>query len=289
MIYQLGLTGYPLAHSLSPCLHSAALRALGLAGAYRLYPVEPEQARLGLSALAGRLRRGELHGLNVTIPYKQTVLDQVDRLDPVATHLGAVNTLVMHGEYLLGANTDSAGFLADLQRLGFIPADPTRRIALVLGAGGSARAVLAGLLGAGWQVRLAARRLEQAEQLRTHFQPLLVSPASLSTYPFDHTGLALASPQVHLLINTTPLGMHPNHAISPWDSETPLPEACCVYDLVYNPSLTQLVRQARQQGLAAASGLGMLVHQAALAFQLWTGHNPLEIMWQEAPACLPNA
>jgi shikimate dehydrogenase len=268
--FALGLIGYPLGHSLSPQLHHAALAAMGLPGEYRLYPVEPlPQGQAVLAQLVGRLRSGELHGLNVTIPHKQAVLPLLDELSPAAQAIGAANTLFLRNGRLLGENTDAPGFLADLQaRLGaYLPKRGGR--VLLLGAGGSARAVAYALAGAGWQVQLAARRQAQAAGLA---QSLATAglPGALSAGELSQAGLAASLP-VNLIVNATPLGMSPHPAASPWPAGLAFPAGAALYDLVYNPRETLLVRQAQAAGLAAASGLGMLVEQAALALEHWTG------------------
>jgi shikimate dehydrogenase len=273
----LGLTGYPLGHSLSPRLHQAALRAAGLEGAYRLYPVPPlPEGRAALEALLERLRRGELHGLNVTIPHKQSALPLLDALSPAAQAIGAVNTLWLRDGCLWGDNTDAAGFAADLAR--GLPAEPAEKQALVLGAGGAARAVIAALLQAGWRVTLAARRVEQAQALAAALFPLAHPSASITAISLSTLFSSIHKHQfsifnLHfaLLVNTTPLGMHPHEQASPWHPNLPLPRGALVYDLVYNPAETMLARQARRQGLRAVTGAGMLVEQAALAFERWTG------------------
>jgi shikimate dehydrogenase len=170
--FHFGLTGHPLGHSLSPLLHAAALRAAGLEGEYRLYPVLPlPGGQAGLQALVNRLRKGELHGLNVTIPHKSSILSLLDELTPIAGAVGAVNTIYRIGDRLVGDNTDVGGFSADLERLltragrNFPMAGSKPLAALVLGAGGSARAVVYVLAQAGFQVWVAARRGEQAQEL----------------------------------------------------------------------------------------------------------------------------
>jgi shikimate dehydrogenase len=262
---RLGLTGWPLAHSLSPRLHQAALQACSLSGEYQLYPIPPlpdGQAQLG--TLLARLRRSELHGLNITIPHKQAALPLLDQLTPTAQAAGAANTLYMQGEQLVGENTDVRGFLEDLEAQFTLPQQGQ---ALILGAGGAARACVFALAQRGWQVVLYARRSEQAQRLAGDFAHLSPAPQVLSQ-PVAQAAIAM---RFDLLVNTTPLGMPPNQTASPWPQNVALPQDCRVYDLVYNPPETPLLRQARQQGLAAANGLGMLVRQAALAFLQWTG------------------
>ena len=256
---QLGLIGYPLGHSLSPKIHAAALKACGLEGNYSLFPIHPEDKQ-GLKDLLARVRAGEITGLNVTIPHKQNVIELMDELTPTANAIGAVNTIYMRENKLIGDNTDALGFLADLKRVSnssFI----FHHSALVLGAGGSARAVVYALLNDGWNVTIAARRIEQAQQLADSFKnyELRITTFDLQPLTFD------------LIVNTTPLGMTPNIESSPLPESTTFAENAFIYDLVYNPSETKLIRDARAKGLSASTGLGMLIEQAALAFETWTG------------------
>ncbi len=269
--YRLGLVGYPLEHSLSPVLHHAALEGLGLHGEYRLYPIPPEQAEDALPRLLDALRRGELHGLNVTLPYKQRVLAWLDRLAPEAQVCAAVNTLVRHEGTLQGHNTDAPGFWHDLQhRLPQVTQGTW--CGLVLGAGGAARAVVYALLRQGWTVHVVARRLAQAQDLVHTFHNY--GWTGLQAHPWE----TLLDPQRPwwqgnasvLVVNATPVGMHPHTQHSPWPQDAPWPPGAA-YDLVYNPRTTRFVQQAREAGLPAVAGLGMLVAQAAYAFHLWTG------------------
>lgn len=265
--FHLGLIGYPLGHSLSPQIHTAALRACGLEGDYSLFPVYPTDTQ-GLKDLFSRLRSGELQGLNVTIPHKQNVMQLLDELTPTAGSIGAVNTIYLCKGKLIGDNTDAPGFLSDLQR--FLTTETQRHgdlNALVLGAGGSARAVVYSLLQDGWEVTLAARRREQARQLAASF-----ANYRLNIVDFSLSKIKLSN--VSLVVNTTPIGMTPSTSQSPWPEDLPLPPHAAIYDLVYNPRETKLVKDTCSQGLSAATGLGMLIEQAALAFEIWTGHKP---------------
>jgi shikimate dehydrogenase len=275
---QLGLIGYPVSHSLSPKIQNAALQACGLDGDYSLFPVAANDIR-ALEELLARVRSGEITGLNVTIPHKQNVILFLDELMPAAKAIGAVNVIYMKEGKLIGDNTDAPGFLADLKRsLTMVPNGDDKTLrrrdpgALVFGAGGSARAVVHALVTDGWSVTIAARRLEQAQQLAQSFQnyPLLIT--NITTLPLS---------TFHLLVNTTPVGMTPNTDQSPLPENTVLSKDTFVYDLVYNPRETKLVREAHAQGCSATTGLGMLLEQAALAFELWTGHTPArEILYQ---------
>jgi shikimate dehydrogenase len=279
--YRLGLIGYPLGHSLSPQLHRAALAAAGLAGEYTLFAVPPTpEGRVEIGRLVGELRLGNLHGLNVTIPHKQNVLPFVDRQTVVALAVGALNTLYASSDSsgqvrVTGDNTDVPGFLWDLHRLvGAVTGQ-----ALVLGAGGSARAVVYALAQSGWQVRVLARREEQASQLVKEIGASSGLEERLLAGCLDRKTLQQCTAGCDLLINTTPLGMIPNTAACPWPDDLNMPGQAAVYDLVYNPLETQLVQRARLAGLRACSGAGMLVAQAALAFKRWTEvEPPFEIM-----------
>ncbi|HNS61876.1 MAG TPA: shikimate dehydrogenase [Anaerolineales bacterium] len=269
--FRLGLIGYPLSHSLSPQIHTAALKSCGLAGDYSLFPILPEDKQ-ELHDLLTRLRTGELHGLNVTVPHKQTVIEFLDELTPTAQAIGAVNTIYLRDNKLIGDNTDAAGFSSDLNK--FLAAFPSpagrgagvrEKSSIVLGAGGSARAVVYALLQDGWNVTISARRIEQAQELATSFTQYAVRSIGFTNLPLS---------TFHLIVNTTPLGMTPTVEASPFPENLSLPSNAFIYDLVYNPRETKLVRDARQQGLHATTGLGMLIEQAALSFEIWTGHNP---------------
>ncbi len=266
---RLALLGYPLSHSLSPAMHNAALAHVGLDDwCYAAWPVEPAR----LSEAVAALRGGEYSGANVTTPHKAAVIPFLDGLTPVAQAIGAVNTILKYphasapsGERgegdLIGHNTDAAGWLADLHALGVTI---TGRPVLVLGAGGAARAAVAGAAGIGASVRVIARRREQSSDLQSLIPNLEI---------FDYTPAALrrASVGCALIVNCTPLGMTPRVEASPWLDDVPFPPGAFVYDMVYNPAETRLTQQAKSAGLRAATGLGMLVEQGALAFELWTG------------------
>ena len=264
---QLGLIGYPLGHSLSPQIHSAALCACGLEGNYSLFPVPPDDMQ-GLKDLLVRVRSSEIQGLNVTIPHKQNVIPLLDELTRTAEAIGAVNTIYLREDKLIGDNTDAAGFLADLKR--FLTTETRRRrvlSALVLGAGGSARAVVYSLLIDGWGITIAARRHEQVQQLADAFTNYQLQIADFTLSKIDLLNISL-------IVNTTPVGMIPNMDQSPLPENLSFPHHVSIYDLVYNPRETKLVKDAHAQGLHATTGIGMLIEQAALSFEIWTGCNP---------------
>jgi len=275
--FRFGLIGYPLGHSLSPQIHAAALHALDLNGEYSLYPVPPlPGGARDLDHFIRRLREGWIHGLNVTIPHKAAIITLLDELTPTAIAIGAVNTIYWVEGKLMGDNTDAPGFWADIKaRLSLNELKDQN--ALILGAGGSARAVAYALLSRGYRVTIAARRLEQAEGLCDHFSAFRTQ---ISVSRLDNDSLERS--QWSLIVNTTPVGMHPHRNASPWPSGTPFPKQAAIYDLVYNPAETILVVNARDAGLQAVSGLGMLVEQAALSFERWTGVEAPRVVMLEA-------
>jgi len=283
---RLGLIGFPLEHSLSPVLHSAALQACGLQGTYSLFPIKREDTR-GLNILLNQVRTGELNGLNITIPHKQNVIPLLDELTPRARTIGAVNTIYLKDGKLIGDNTDAPGFLADLNNF-FQESTPPwwkteeglEKSALVLGAGGSARAVAYALANTGWNLIVSARRMEQANDLSNSY-------IKVSHYDQIHISPLLST--IHLIVNTIPLGMYPKIDESPWIEGLAFPKKAFLYDLIYNPSETLLVRQARAAGLQARTGMGMLVEQAALAFELWTGlYIPRSLMLDAIKIAVPT-
>ena len=275
-----GLIGWPVSHSVSPALHNAAFAHLGLDWTYLPLPVDParpdavNQAVLGLRALG-------LRGANVTVPHKQAVIPVLDRLTPAAQAIGAVNTIVVESDgALLGDNTDAPGFIADLRDHGVNPGGMT---VLVLGAGGSARAVVYGLADAGAQtIYIANRTVERASDLAAAIAArgpgCQIQAIGLDALP-EHAGGA------DLIVNCTALGMTPQVETSPWPEGLRFRRNQVVYDLVYNPRQTRLLQQATADGARAIGGIGMLVWQGALAFQRWTGAvAPVAVMRQAVDA-----
>ena len=253
-----GILGWPLEHTLSPVIQGAAFRQLGLDWLYLTWPVEPDDLE---AAVAGLRALGAL-GANVTMPHKETVLAHLDELSGDARVVGAVNTIQRIGRRLVGHNTDVDGFRHFLESDAGI--DPSGMRALVLGAGGAARAVVRALDGLGpSELVVAARDVEKGTKLvelaaRAHGRAIPWNEATATAASFD------------IVVNATPVGT---------GSGDPLPDAAwadrhVVVDLVYDPPATALVERARTAGARAWGGIGMLVHQAAASFQIWTGQEP---------------
>jgi len=256
MAYTLGLIGYPVSHSLSPRIHTAALRAQGLEGSYTAIPVPPDQ----LQAMLRQLVANGYSGLNVTIPHKQAMMPLMDELSDDARAIGAVNTVIADNGRLSGHNTDGVGFLRGLAEAGF---NPLGQKVLVLGAGGAARAVVYSLKQAGAQITIWNRTEQRAAALAREFR---VQSAG--------NGAADLSGTWDLIVNTTSAGMFPNADGSAVRLSADGLRARCVYDLVYNPRETVLLGQARATGAQVIGGIAMLVYQAAEAFRLWTRSEP---------------
>lgn len=298
--YEFGLLGYPLEHSFSPIIHRSALQAMGIEGSYNLYPVMPSpQGRENALQLLASLRAGRIKGLNITVPYKRSFLADFDELTPTAQAVGAVNTVFMQNRRLVGENSDVAGFLVDIGgQLNLagprgwqcpgnaLPATAGNhpRTALLLGAGGAARAVAYGLAISGWQVILLARRPAQAAGLARQLADCCEEGVILAwSMPLGVAALRTITSQVgvSLVVNTTPVGMYPQTGRSPWPAAVRFPRQAIAYDLVYNPPETLFLKQARKDGLRTANGLGMLVEQAAISLQCWLGRDvPREPMFR---------
>jgi shikimate dehydrogenase len=269
-LYRFGLLGWPVGHSLSPQIHKAALEAAGLSGSYDLFPVPPlADGASAFQEVFDRFRRTELHGLNVTIPHKQAVLPMLDGLTKQAAAIGAVNLIYLESRRLLGDNCDAPAFMLDIKRSFALQDQPGT--ALILGAGGAARAAVFALLQAGWRVYVAARRVQAARELIADLAPhAVIGGREPRAVPLESAALA-ELPGCDLLINATPVGMPPLADCTPWPAELPFPADSHIYDMIYNPAQTILVSSARAAGRPASNGVGMLVEQAALSFERWTG------------------
>lgn len=259
--YRVGVVGWPVDHSLSPVMHNAAFAALGLADwHYDKFPVPPDVLRLSLR----ELRDHHYVGVNVTVPHKEAAVF-ICKPDPLAQRVGAVNTIDFRTNG--GTNTDVGGFMDDLAAHD-IPVIGQRVI--VLGAGGAARAAVYGLAQAGARVIVVNRTPERAHTL---VKELFVEAEVLTLADAART-------DARLIINTTSAGMGTQAAETPWPDDVPLPIGVIVYDMVYRPAHTVLMKQVQASGGRAFNGLGMLVRQGAAAFTLWTGQPaPLDVMF----------
>jgi shikimate dehydrogenase len=270
--HKVGLIGWPVGHSFSPEIHNAAFSYCKLDYIYVPLPVEPsqlEQAVHGLKALG-------FSGANVTIPHKIAVMEYLDAIDDTARLAGAVNTIVVERGKLIGYNTDARGFITALQQNGFAVHG---KMVLLLGAGGAARAVLAGLSDSGVaSVAVAARQASQAQQLVDLFPFVKVQSVLWPGNVFEQV-----LSQADFIIQATPIGMYPHCEAMPLLAIDKIKEAAVVCDLIYNPVTTKLLERSAAAGHPVLSGLSMLVEQAALAFEYWTGQAaPRQMMVQSA-------
>ena len=265
-----GIIGWPVSHSLSPAIHNAAFAALDLDWAYVPLPVAPGDA---VGAVAG-LRTLGFAGANVTMPHKSDVADVVDTLSEDARRLHAVNTVLIGEDGMTGHNTDTPGFDRFLRRdAGF---DPAGRSALIFGAGGAARAcALALARAAATRITVVARDPASTMDLRQALDGL---SSELVVTAFDDAAAAPAD----LVVNATPLGVDGEELPLP-----PIDDSTLVVDLLYHPAITPMQATARERGATVFGGLGLLLHQAALSFERWTGHPaPLEVMSAAAVASI---
>jgi shikimate dehydrogenase len=275
-----GLIGYPLGHSVSPAMHNAAFKKLGLDFEYLTFEVPKEDLP---DALRG-MRALHVAGFNVTIPHKEAVVPLLDEVTKLAKIIGAVNTVENQEGKLVGYNTDGPGFIESLtEDAGFSPED---KKVVVLGAGGASRAVSVMLAEAKVKSLVLSdilfdRAKNLAEYLGSYFE---VKAEALKASSKE---LKEEIEKADLLVNTTPIGMYPKVEECPLPEGASLPSNLLVYDLVYNPQETKLLKMAKGFGCRTCSGLGMLVRQGALAFTLWTGEEaPLEVMWTAAKEAL---
>ena len=254
-----GVIGWPITQSRSPLIHGTWLEELDIDGSYEKYAVEPNE----LPSFIQNLQQNGFAGLNLTIPHKEQVLSLVDEITDEAKAIGAANTLWFQDDKLIAGNTDGYGFLTHLQTSA--PNWQTSMPALILGAGGAARAIIYALLQAGVpEIILTNRTQERADQLAKEFGN------KLSKIAWQDKEEALA--RCGLLVNSTSLGMTGKPALE--INIASLPQKAVVYDIVYAPLETELLKAARLKGLATVDGLGMLLHQAVPGFEKWFGTRP---------------
>jgi shikimate dehydrogenase len=275
-----GIFGDPIAHTRSPAMQNAAFRACNLPYVYIPFLVRPRD----LASAAQSIRALNLVGANVTVPHKERIVRYLDTLSTEAELCGAVNTIVNRNGELFGDNTDGRGFLLSLRKQAF---SPRRQEVILIGAGGSARAVIVSLIRAG------CRRVTVVNRTRANAQSLVrtyrsVGKTRLEALPLD----ALCEPQLlksaALVVNSTPVGLR-GEPFPPLDYEA-TPQTCVFYDLLYRPGLTPFLTPARKAGRPVCDGRGMLLHQGALAFTLWTNvPAPLAVMSRALSQALRRA
>ena len=272
-----GIFGDPISHTLSPAMHNAAFEAVGLNAVYVPFHVKAE-SKGALKAAVESVRAMNMMGVNVTIPHKERVMRFLDEVDPHAIDIGAVNTIVNRDGKLFGCNTDGPGYLLSLRKeTGFRPAG---KKVVIIGAGGAARGILYSLLGLNpASVVLANRTIKRADALASEFAKKFSVP--VETSELDRAVMEKALCSADLVVNTTSIGMMGKGELGlPMKA---LPSKAVVSDIVYRPLKTGLIKAAEKMGLKTHAGLGMLVRQGAIGFELWTGRKaPVSVMEKAA-------
>jgi len=269
-----GVIGDPIEHTMSPVMHNAAFKEIGIDYVYVPFRVKPE--KLG-EAISG-MRALNIRGLNVTIPHKVTVLQFLDKLDPLAEKIGAGNTIVNEDGVLTGYNTDATGFLQAVLEEGV---EPEGKKVVILGAGGASRAISFILADRGADLVILNRRLELdwAEELAHRISQTFRQ--KVSALELNPENLKKALESADILVNATSVGMNPDVDQTLVSADLLRP-GLIVFDIVYNPVKTKLLREAEAAGAEIIGGLDMLVWQGAIAFEKWTGRQaPVELMREE--------
>ena len=275
----LGVVGYPVEHSLSPVMHNAAIEAINngeikpkIDYVYLAFPVKPEDLKVAISGFAAT----GVQGFNLTIPHKQAVMPLLSEISPVARSVGAVNTVFRTENGWGGTNTDVAGFIAPLKSYNW-----QDKVALILGNGGAARAVVAGCAQLGCaEIRVFGRDRDKLNAFRQSWIDSQ-EPVNVSVFPWSEISNFIS--EADLLVNTTPVGMSPLVDVSPVDEAVMdrLSPGAVVYDLIYVPNPTKFLRLAEARGAIALDGLEMLVQQGAAALELWLQQPvPVDVMRQ---------
>lgn len=267
-----GLFGYPVEHSFSPAMHNEAFRHLGLNWVYLPFLVHAANLKQAVDSICSL----NMAGVNVTVPHKQRVLPFLDELEPAAELIGAVNTIVNNNGKLIGYNTDGRGFVQSLASEANF--QPRGKRVILIGAGGAARAVAVQLALAGvTALEITNRNQEKAAALAGQINQAVAT--TVNTIPWQGKGLEQSVAGADLVVQATSLGLAPYvDQVPPFPFHVLTPQHL-VCDLIYNPGQTRFLREAAAQGSRTMNGLGMLLYQGVLAFQLWTGlRAPVEIM-----------
>ena len=269
------LLGYPVEHSMSAVMHNAAFKHLGLDYRYELLNVQPPN----LEKIVNSFRDPSFGGANVTIPHKVEVMQHLDEVDVEAQRIGAVNTIVLNEDRLVGYNTDGRGAIKAITE---VYGTVNGADVVILGAGGAARAIGYHLsLNAG-RIQIFNRTEKRSRELADYLSGLPECNATVQSQEYTHEKLKTCIGDADILINATTVGMYPKIGVSPIDPEL-LGSHLLVFDSVYNPLKTRLLKDAENAGAETLSGLRMLVFQGVSAFELWTGLNPPgELMYQAA-------
>lgn len=261
-----GLVGFPIKHSLSPCMHNAAFSKLKIKAKYKLFELAPEE----LDNFLRNLKKKNIYGFNVTYPYKEKVIPYLSSKTGGVLEIGAVNTVIVtKGQKLRGINTDFLGFSSHLKELKIKP----KKVALI-GAGGAAKAVCFALGKIGVEeIGIYDIDAFKSLNLASQFKDIFDKTRLRAVARLEELNLK----DKDLLINASPVGMHVNDPCLIEDGM--LHPGLFVYDLIYNPSLTKLLKKAKEIGAGFSNGLGMLLYQGAFAFEYFTGKNPpIEVM-----------
>jgi shikimate dehydrogenase len=265
----LGIIGYPIGYSMSTRMQNAALKALRLDYTYIAMAVKPEDVK----TIVIDLKAMKFRGFNVTFPHKIVIMNYLDEIDSNAKVIGAVNTVVNENGKMTGYNTDYLGFIAPIKEMDFSMVDKN---AVVLGAGGAARAVVWGLISEKVNnITVVGRNAERLIALRDHFKEYF----EIEIIEWEDEQYALRSKVADIIVNTTPIGMYPQVDACP-----PIDWACVnkdalVYDLIYNPKRTKFLEMAEKNGNPILNGESMLVEQGAAAFKMWTSYDaPIQVM-----------
>lgn len=269
----LGIIGDPVEHSLSPVMHNAAIASLGLDYIYVPFPVQPGN----LSAALTGFEVINLQGFSITIPHKQEIIPLLSEITDDAANIGAVNTVWRTESGWKGTNTDAAGFIAPLKAMN---RDWTKTTPVILGNGGAARAVIAGLTNLGCtEIHVAGRNPDKLARFYDSWSHAPNITSRLKIHNWDNLGSLI--PAADLLVNTTPVGMSPHTDASPIDPSLmqKLKPSAIAYDLIYTPSPTQFLQLAQAQGATTLDGLEMLVQQGVVALEIWLQQSvPVDVM-----------